>query len=198
MAQRQAAGQIVQGNQGSTKLDASGNIYTSNFGGRIMKVDPTGADARDVVDISAVSCPTGQAGNDQPGFRGFTFSPDGDLVVTGYCLDNVYIFNQADINTAYSTSTPITTLPTPFIANPSNALDGPYLNGPFGLAFYTSTVPTLWEGHDTEGAEQRRQRRRERPRRDPGRQPRRSLSDHPGRGGQRKPRQHHQGSTWHL
>ena len=149
VAQRQAVGQIVQGNQGSTKLDASGNIYTSNFSGRIVRVDPTGTDAREVVDISAVSCPAGQSGDDQPGFRGMTFSPDGDLVVTGYCLDNVYIFNQAAINTAYSTSTPITTLPTPFIANSSDALDGPYLNGPFGLAFYTSTVPTLWEGCTT-------------------------------------------------
>ena len=58
---------------------------------------------------------------------------------TGYCLDNVYIFSGSDIANAFSTSTPITALPKPFIENPASALDGE-INGPFGIAFFAASA----------------------------------------------------------
>ena len=82
-AQRLAVGQIVQGNQGSIKLDAAGNIYTSNFGWRIVRITPDGQTFKDVVSIPVSTCPTGQSGNTVPGFQGLVFDPEGDLAVTG-------------------------------------------------------------------------------------------------------------------
>ncbi len=137
-------GAIVPGNQGSLKMDSSGNIYTGNSGGRIMRIDPTGSTAKDVVDIPHAACPAGQAAMDgQPGFRGLTFSAEGHLVATGYCLDNVYIFSNTDLDNAWATNTPIATLPTPFAENPSGALDSPYLNGTFAVAFFGADVKPL-------------------------------------------------------
>ena len=140
-------GAVASGNQGHIALDASGNIYTSNSGARIIRVNPDGTIARDVVNIpDASACDPTQAGmgGGQPAFRGITFTPDWDLVATGYCLDNVYIFPKSDIDGAWSSSTPIATLPAPFVQNPSGAPDGPDFNGPFGVVF--AALPLTCQG----------------------------------------------------
>ena len=79
----------------------------------------------------------------RPGFRGLVFDPEDDLAVTGYCLDNVYIFQAADLDDAWNTNTAITTLPAPFAQNPFGALDVPDLNGPFGIAFFDTLATAL-------------------------------------------------------
>ena len=146
-AQQLAVGAIVPGNQGSVAADSAGALYVSNFGGTIKRVDPTGATAATVVDISPpTSCDASQSGGIAvPSFRGLAFSPNGDLVATGFCKDNIYIFPATDISNALSSGTPISTLPAPFAENPSGALDSPDFNGPFGLVFWTSdaTPPSL-------------------------------------------------------
>ncbi len=142
-SQRLPVGQVAPGNQGSIKVDAAGNIYTSNFGGQIVRITPDGTTAKHVVDIPQAACPVGQSGGDEPGFRGLVFDPEGDLVATGYCLDNVYIFQKADIDNAWNTNTPISVLPTPFAQNPGGALDSPDLNGPFGIAFFDTLATSL-------------------------------------------------------
>ena len=142
-SQRLPIGQVAPGNQGSIKLDAAGNIYTSDFGGKIVRISPDGTTAKHVVDIPQAACPVGQAGGDEPGFRGLVFDPEGDLVATGYCLDNVYIFQKSDIDNAWNTNTPISVLPAPFAQNPGGALDSPDLNGPFGIAFFDTLATSL-------------------------------------------------------
>lgn len=92
VAQRLPVGQVVSQNQGSIELDAAGNIYASNFGWRMVRITPDGATVKDVVNVPVVTCPAGQSGGVAPGFRGMVFDPKDDLVVTGYCLDNIYIF----------------------------------------------------------------------------------------------------------
>lgn len=138
VANRLISTALVPGNQGSIALDSSENIFISDFSGDIVQIDSS-LTARLVVDITSGSCPVGSAGDNEPSFRGLTFSPDGDLVATGYCLDNVYIFDGGDIATAFATSTPIATLPSPFIENPLGALDGE-INGPFGISFFAAAA----------------------------------------------------------
>ncbi|MCP3963080.1 MAG: hypothetical protein GY719_35015 [bacterium] len=129
-------GAVVQGAAGSIKLDGAGNIYTSDFRDRIVRISPDGMTAKDVVQIPSDACQPDQAGTVVPSFRGLAFDPDGNLVATGYCLDNVYIFDLAALDEAWDTDTPITILPPPFAQNPGGALDGPDLNGPFGIEFW--------------------------------------------------------------
>ena len=133
-----AVGVVAEFNLGHIALDASGNIYTSNFGGRIVRINPAGTVSADVVDLgdTAVCDPSSSGSDDQPAFRGLAFAPDGDLVATGYCTDNGFVFPGADIDTAFTTGTPIITLPSPYFENPSSALDGPDFNGPFGVVFW--------------------------------------------------------------
>ena len=129
---------VSGGNIGHLALDSSNNVYVNDFSTIIVRVDASGTTAKDVVSISsAPACDIVQAGlpTDQPAFRGMTISPDGDLVVTGYCLDNVYFFSEADLQTAWDTDTPITTLPTPFLDNRGTGLDGHY-NGTYGVVFW--------------------------------------------------------------
>lgn len=144
--ERLAVGNIASSNEGSIKLDASENIYLSNFGGDIYRVDPTGTTSKAVVSVSNPDCDPTQSGhNGEPGWRGMVFSPDGDLVVTAYCFDSIYVFPLADLDNAWTTNTPISALPTVFSENPSGAYDTPYFNGPFGIAFFDADVPPIAE-----------------------------------------------------
>ncbi len=129
-------GAVAQGNQGSVKLDGQGNIHLADFGGRIVRVAADLQSAKTLVDVQLQACQGDQAGTVIPSFRGLVFDPDGNLVATGYCLDNIYIFDRTALDAAWDTDTPITQLPAPFAQNPGGALDGPYLNGPFGIAFW--------------------------------------------------------------
>jgi len=138
---RLPVGKIAEGNQGSIALDEEGNIYTSNFGWIIVKISPDGEEYKNIVQIPQEGCEEGQQGGQKPSFRGLTFDTEGDLVATGYCLDNVYIFNSDDLQEAWDTDTPISELPEPFAQNviiggQIGALDVPDLNGPFGIAFF--------------------------------------------------------------
>ncbi|MBN18447.1 MAG: hypothetical protein CL758_03065 [Chloroflexi bacterium] len=142
---RLPVGQIAQGNQGSIILDKEGNIYTSNFGWIIVKISPDGETYKNVVQIPQEGCEEGQAGGQKPSFRGLTFDTEGDLVATGYCLDNIYIFNSDSLEEAWKTDTPINELPEPFAQNviiggQIGALDIPDLNGPFGIAFFDNNA----------------------------------------------------------
>ena len=74
-AQRLPVGQIVSGNQGSIKLDAAGNIYTSNFGWRIVRITPDGQTSKDVVNIPQAPCPPGQSGGLAAGLPGAGLRP---------------------------------------------------------------------------------------------------------------------------
>lgn len=139
-----SVGNVVPGNEGHIAQDSSGNIFVSNFAGEIVRVNPGGTTAKTVVDIPQSECATGQAGGaSQPSWRGLTFTPDGDQVATGYCTDQVFIFLATDLNNAWSSGTPISALPAPFAENPSSALDSPYFNGPFGVAFWDANVPPI-------------------------------------------------------
>ena len=138
---RLSVGKIAEGNQGSITLDEEGNIYTSNFGWIIVKISPDGEEYKNIVQIPQEGCEEGQQGGQKPSFRGLTFDTEGDLVATGYCLDNIYIFNSEDLEEAWETDTPISELPEPFAQNiiiggQIGALDVPDLNGPFGIAFF--------------------------------------------------------------
>ena len=149
IAQRLAVGQVVNGNQGSIKLDAAGNIYTSDFGHRIVRISPNGQTVKDVVNLPLATCPLDQSADTVPAFRGLVFDPEDDLVVTGYCYDNIYIFQKADLESAWTNNTPITVLPAPFVENLGGALDwGPPdhpngLDGPFGIAFFDTLATGL-------------------------------------------------------
>lgn len=120
-------------NEGNLVMDAAGNLYASDFNDRIIRLDANRSTFKDVVDLSDAPCPPNQLGRDRtPGFRGFVFDTEGDLVATGYCEDEIYIFQADDLQNAWDTNTPISTLPAPFAENPG--LDG-ILNGPFGMVF---------------------------------------------------------------
>ena len=139
-------GVVTSGNIGHLAFDSSGNIYTSDFTSRIVRVDAAGTTAQDVVNVVGTPpCDPSQSGiiGDLPAFRGFVFDTNGDLYVSGYCLDNVYRFTQAELDTAWTTGTPISTLPAPVFENPSAALDGPDFNGTFGMAFWVGVTPPV-------------------------------------------------------
>ena len=144
-----AVGVVAEFNLGHIALDASGNIYTSNFGGRIVRINPAGTVSADVVDLgdTAACDPSSSGSDDQPAFRGLAFTPDGDLVATGYCTDNGFIFPGADIDAAFTSGTPIATSPSPYFENPSGALDGPDFDGVFGVVFWDGeTIQHLCRG----------------------------------------------------
>ncbi|MAF51927.1 MAG: IPTL-CTERM sorting domain-containing protein [SAR202 cluster bacterium] len=134
---------VAAGNQGHIAIDGTGNIFVTDFSTRIVRINPAGTTSKNVVDIPDAECDSTQSANDIPSFRGLTFSPDGDLVATGYCLDNIYIFAESALTNAWTTNTPISTLPTPFAQNPAGALDAPYFNGPFGVQFWDADVPPV-------------------------------------------------------
>lgn len=130
-------GAVVPGNEGNIVQDSLGNLYTSDFNNRIVRVNGLGTISKDVVAITESDCPVGQAGRDHmPGFRGFLLDTEGDLIVTGYCRDEIYVFQADALQAAWDNDAPITTLPTPFASNPGTGpapiLDG-ILNGPFGM-----------------------------------------------------------------
>ena len=133
-----SVGTVVGGNQGDIAVDSSGFIYVSNFGARIVQINPAGTSSVDVVDLGdTADCDPSQSGSDdQPAFRGLAFTPDGDLIASGYCTDSGYIFPMVDIDAAATSGTPISTLPTPFFENPGGVLDSPDFDGPFGMAFW--------------------------------------------------------------
>ena len=134
---------VSGGNIGHLALDSSDNVYVNDFSNTVARVNASGTIAKDVVSISeAPACNIEQSviTADEPAFRGMAISPDGDLVVTGYCLDNVYIFLEADLQTAWDTDTPITTLPTPFLDNRGTGLDGRF-NGTYGVVFWDRNHP---------------------------------------------------------
>ncbi|MCH8310049.1 MAG: CHRD domain-containing protein, partial [Chloroflexi bacterium] len=140
-ADRFHAAQITPGNQGHIAEDPAGNIYISDFGDRIVRISPDGSVAKDVVNIAGdIPCPSGQSGGTAPGFRGMVFTPDNNnLVVTGYCLDNIYVFSVSELDTAWNNNAPVNVLPAPFTQNSGGVLDG-NINGPFGIAFFADTA----------------------------------------------------------
>ena len=142
-------GTVAGGNLGHIAVDSSGFIYASNFGARIVRINPTGTSSVDVVDLgdTAVCDPSQSGSDDQPAFRGLAITPEGDLLATGFCTDNGFIFPIADINAAASSGIPISTLPHPFFKNPGGVLDTPHFDGPFGMAFWAgATISHLCGG----------------------------------------------------
>jgi len=152
-------GSVAPSNEGNLVMDGDGNLYLSDFNNRIIKVefttprDASTAQWKDVVAISEASCPPDQAGRAfMPGFRGLLIPNPGAvhseiLIVTGYCEDKIGIFQAADLQSAWDTDIPITSLPAPFAENPGSGLDG-ILDGPFGMVL--QYVGDNWEpGPDT-------------------------------------------------